>query len=87
MFEPKQLICVRCNRPVVVNAEHYGVFERMHRFCFHLEYEHEGDPDGMCRDPGCPIWHKRVFEEKLKEIGLKPEDVIAEAVERRFDKE
>ena len=47
-------VCVRCGRPVVVNRELYeSVFERMHRLCFHLEYEHPGDPDQPCSDPSC----------------------------------
>ena len=48
-------ICVRCNRPVVVNRKMYEVFERMHWVCFHFEFEHEGDPDAPCRDPSCPM--------------------------------
>jgi hypothetical protein len=52
-------VCIRCGRPVRVNADQYEVFERMHWVCFHYEFEHEtavadGDPDQACRDPGCP---------------------------------
>jgi hypothetical protein len=51
-----QLVCVRCGRPVIVNRELYAtVFERMHWLCFHLEYEHPGDPDEACADPSCHI--------------------------------
>ncbi len=50
----KEPICVRCGRPVLVNQELYAsVFEKMHRLCFHLEYEHPGDPDAPCKDPSC----------------------------------
>ncbi len=52
MTGPK-LICVRCKQPVVKNAEHYETFERMHWVCFHLEYEHNRDPDDECADPSC----------------------------------
>ncbi|WP_457325854.1 hypothetical protein, partial [Roseateles sp. P5_E11] len=45
------LICARCNLPVEKNAESYEVFERMHWLCFHLEFEHQGDPDEPCGDP------------------------------------
>jgi hypothetical protein len=31
-------LCVRCGRPVVVEAERYEVFERMHYVCFHYEF-------------------------------------------------
>jgi hypothetical protein len=52
-------VCVRCHRPVRVNADHYDVFERMHWVCFHYEFEHEAgapdrDPDQACGDRGCP---------------------------------
>jgi hypothetical protein len=40
-------VCVRCGRPVRVNADQYEVFERMHWVCFHYEFEHEaGVADG-----------------------------------------
>lgn len=49
---------MRCQQPVVKNAEHYEAFERMHWVCFHLEYEHQGDPDEPCPDPSC-FWRVR----------------------------
>lgn len=53
MAEP--LICVRCNRPVGVEAARYEVFERMHYVCFHYEFEHDPvDPDEECSAGGCP---------------------------------
>jgi len=42
MDSPK--ICKRCQRPVIAQAEAYETFEQMHWLCFHLEYEHRGDP-------------------------------------------
>jgi hypothetical protein len=55
---PKELICRRCHKAVVVNAETYDTFEGMHWVCFHLEYEHgRYDPDQPCDDPGC-FWRK-----------------------------
>jgi hypothetical protein len=54
MTDAAQRECQRCRRPVVVNAEHYEVFERMHWSCFHYDFEHDGDPDAACEDPSCP---------------------------------
>jgi hypothetical protein len=82
MPEPK--LCRRCEKPVVVNAESYDVFEQMHWLCFHLEFEHDGDPDQACGDPGCPWWHIEVLKVKLKEIGLDPQVVVAEAIGKRW---
>jgi hypothetical protein len=49
-------LCVRCERPVVVNREWYDVFERMHFLCFHMEFERgDHDPDEGCDVPGCPV--------------------------------
>jgi hypothetical protein len=45
----------------------YDVFERMHWVCFHFEFEHQGDPDAPCRDPGCPM-RLPVAEKLLQEI-------------------
>jgi hypothetical protein len=48
-------ICTRCQRPVVIEAERYEVFERMHYVCFHYEFEHDPvDPDEECGAGGCP---------------------------------
>ena len=51
-------LCRRCRRKIVVNpALSADVFEGMHWLCFHLEYEHEGDPDVPCSDySSCPWW-------------------------------
>lgn len=48
-------VCVRCGRPVRIEAERYEVFERMHYVCFHYEFEHDDfDPDEECNAGGCP---------------------------------
>lgn len=44
--------CVRCHRPVK-NERDYELFEKMHWVCFHLEFEHDTDPDEPCGDPSC----------------------------------
>ncbi len=82
MTEPK--LCKRCNKPVVVSAEQYDLFEQMHWLCFHLEFEHEGDPDTPCQDPSCPWWHIEVFKAKLKEMGVDTEAVMKEAIRERW---
>lgn len=79
-----QKICRRCKKPVLVNAENYDVFERMHWLCFHFEYEHEGDPDKACDDPSCPWWRIDVYKNKLDQLGVDSESLIAEALERRW---
>jgi hypothetical protein len=68
----------------VKNAESFEVFERMHWLCFHLEFEHEGDPDEPCGDPSCPWWHIEVFRRKLAGVGLSPDTVISEAINERW---
>jgi hypothetical protein len=80
------LICVRCGRPVESNADSYEVFEQMHWLCFHLEFEHEGDPDRPCGDPSCPWWHVEVFRHKLGELGVNPDNVLSEAISARWQR-
>jgi hypothetical protein len=77
-------ICVRCSRPVVVNASGYELFERMHWLCFHLEFEHGTDPDEFCGDPSCPWWHIEVFRHELSSLGRDPQEVIGRAVSERW---
>jgi hypothetical protein len=77
-------LCKRCKRPVTLNVQNYDVFEQMHWLCFHLEYEHDGDPDKACGDPSCPWWHIEVLKQKLSQLGLDPESVIDEAIAKRF---
>ena len=77
-------ICVKCNKPVEENKEQYEVFEKMHWLCFHLEFEHEGDPDRPCGDPSCPLWHVEVYKDKLLSLGVDPEQVLEEAISQRW---
>jgi hypothetical protein len=47
--------CRHCGRPVVVSADQFEVFERMHYTCFHYLFEHDPyDPDEQCAAGGCP---------------------------------
>lgn len=80
----EQKICKRCNQPVTVNVESYDVCEQMHWLCFHLEFEHQTDPDQACNDPSCPWWHIEVFKERLKQAGLDPEKVLSDAINQRW---
>ena len=77
-------VCKRCSKPVTVNADNYDTFEQMHWLCFHLEYEHVGDPDTACGDPSCPWWHIQVLKQRLSQLGLDAEAIIEEAVAQRF---
>jgi len=79
-------ICKRCNLPVIENADQYGVFENMHWLCFHLEFEHEGDPDAACGDPSCPWWHIAALEGKLVELGFDPQQVLLEATKEKWNR-
>ena len=77
--------CRRCGRPIQGDsALHADIFEGMHRLCFHLEYEHPGDPDLPCEDPGCPIWRAQTLEAKLRSLGVDPDKVIEAAIEERY---
>lgn len=77
--------CVRCSRPIEVDpALSRDVFEGMHWRCFHLEFEHPGDPDLPCTDPGCDVWRLQVYEQKLRELGADPREVVGRAIEERY---
>ena len=78
------LICVRCGRPVEVYREDYQLFEKMHWLCFHLEFEHDVDPDAPCGDPSCPQWHIQAYRHKLQQLGINPDDVISQAITDRW---
>ena len=56
----------------------------MHWLCFHLEFEHPGDPDVACSDPSCHVWLLEIYKAKLRELGVQPDAVITEAVKKRF---
>ena len=85
MSEVKEVLCRRCGRPIVANrALSADIFEGMHWLCFHLEFEHEGDPDLRCDDSACPVWLLEVYESKLRELGVEPGDVLGEAIRKRW---
>jgi hypothetical protein len=75
------LKCMRCGRDVVENESHFDVFEQMHWLCFHMEFEHQGDPDVACA-PGCPWFSINVYEARLREIGQDPGQIMLEAIEQ-----
>lgn len=72
MATVEPLLCQRCGLPVEKSRDSYDLFEKMHWLCFHLEFEHEGDPDAACADPSCPWRRIDLFERKLKELGVDP---------------
>lgn len=76
-------ICVKCRKPVS-RAENVELFEGMHWLCFHLEYEHEADPDEACQDPSCPWWLIRVLWQELERLGEDPKKVVEQAIEGRW---
>lgn len=79
------LHCRRCGQPVIADpVASRELFEGMHWLCFHLEFEHETDPDLPCTDPSCPQWHLQVYEAKLRELGADPNEVIAQAIHARW---
>lgn len=78
-------IWVRCHQSVTVNRSDYDLFERMHWLCFHLEFEHQADPDDPCANPSCPWWQIHVFRGKLIERGYDPQNVLGAAVKVRWD--
>lgn len=83
---PSTETCRRCGRPIEENAANAAIFEGMHWLCFHLEFEHDADPDVACSDfAGCPWWTIAHLEREVKELGLDPSQVVLEAVRRRAD--
>ncbi len=56
----------------MAQRDRYEVFERMHWICFHLEFEHDSDPDVPCDDPTCPWTVMRNYAEKLRSLGVDP---------------
>ena len=83
MLDNESRLCKRCGQPVVENADRYAVFEGMHWLCFHLEYEHEGDPDVACKDISCPWFQIEVFRALLRERGVDPSQALYQELERR----
>lgn len=79
--------CQRCGRVIEVDPDlSVGAFEGMHWLCFHLEFEHNTDPDVACSDIlSCPWWTIRNYEQKLRDLGYEPADICLEALERTSD--
>jgi hypothetical protein len=77
-------VCVRCGKPVEVHQKEYDLHERMHWLCFHLEFEHEGDPDKACADPSCPWWHIQVYRQQLEKMGVNSSDILNQAIVNRW---
>jgi hypothetical protein len=73
-------VCKRCGKPVTVNAENYDLFEKMHWLCFHLEFEHQADPDAPCSDPSCPWWQLKIFRQHITGLGHNPDKLIEQAI-------
>jgi len=79
------LKCKRCDREIVENATlALDVFEGMHWLCFHLEYEHDADPDISCGAPSCPWFEIGVLRSSLEERGANPDEVLRAAIERLY---
>lgn len=84
-MSPGAKLCTRCGKPVIKCYDDYELFEGMHWICFHLEFEHVGDPDEPCSDPSCPWWHLEVYRKKLRELGQDPKKVLEEAIHQLID--
>lgn len=78
------LKCKRSGDPKTHRPEDFDLFEGMHWICFHLEFEHDTDPDGVCSDPSCPWWHIEVFRAELERRGVDPDEVLNQAIEARY---
>jgi hypothetical protein len=78
--------CKRCQRLVLADpVMSHDMLEDMHWLCFHLEFEHPGDPDLPCTDTACHMWRLEVYEKKLRELGSEPEKVLVSAIQARFE--
>lgn len=81
------LSCRRCGREIVRNAAlAVDVFEGMHWLCFHLEYEHDGDPDVVCGDVSCPWFQIAALRSSLEQRGIDPDSELKLAIERHWQK-
>jgi hypothetical protein len=76
--------CKRCGRPIDANPEKsVDWYEGMQWLCFHLEYEHDVDPDLPC-GYGCPWWTIQHYERRLRELGADPAEVIRTALDEDY---
>ena len=70
-------VCVRCQKAVVINRDQFELFEKMHWLCFHLEYEHDADPDEPCADfASCPWRRIKFLKKEVVRLGGDPQPVI-----------
>jgi len=76
-MDKPQLTCRLCNQPVEHNKEYYDVFEGMHWICFHIMFEHSGDPDVPCADPICPWNQINLYKSKLEALGVDVDKLVA----------
>lgn len=79
--------CKRCGRRITVDPKMSAdVFEGMHWLCFHLEFEHDADPDIPCGDyTSCPWWTIRHYQERLRQLGIDPDEVILTAINQHTE--
>lgn len=79
--------CRRCGRVIEVNPElSVSALEGMHWLCFHLEFEHNVDPDVPCSDVwSCPWRIVQHYEEKLRELEVDPDSVRKDAINAYVD--
>jgi hypothetical protein len=61
-------------------ADHLG---GMHWLCFHLEFEHPGDPDGPCASPTCHVVRAQLYAQALRDVGVDPHEVVRRAIAQR----
>lgn len=76
--------CRRCGAPKSHRPEDYDLFDGMHWLCFHLENEHDTDPDVACSDPSCPWWHIEVLRAELSNLGIDPDQVVTRAIKAKW---
>lgn len=84
MQEHPAPLCTRCSRPVQTTRASYEAQESMHWLCFHLEFEHDGDPDSPCDDPSCPWRRIGRLQEELRRRGFDPLQVEDEGLLREY---
>ncbi len=76
--------CVRCGRPIEVNRDLAAErFRHMHWLCFHLEFEHAGDPDAPCVHFSCHVARPEIYAQALRDGGIDPQAVMRDALARR----
>lgn len=76
----KELLCRRCGRAITAHPELAETFEGMHWLCFHLEYEHAGDPDVPCADASCPWRQIEFYRQALARAGIEPSQALDAAM-------